>query len=60
MSAPELDATHDPALRSWVGSANAADADFPVQNLPLGRFRLSCSMSASMAIPAPRSPGSLR
>ncbi len=33
------DATHDPALRSWVTSANAADADFPVQNLPLGRFR---------------------
>lgn len=40
MSAPVLDATHDPALRSWVGSANAADADFPVQNLPLGRFHL--------------------
>jgi fumarylacetoacetase len=33
------DATHDPALRSWVESANAPDADFPVQNLPLGRFR---------------------
>ncbi len=33
------DATHDPALRSWVPSANAADSDFPVQNLPLGRFR---------------------
>lgn len=34
-----LDATHDPALRSWVASANAADSDFPVQNLPYGRFR---------------------
>jgi fumarylacetoacetase len=33
------DATHDPALRSWVESANAPDSDFPVQNLPLGRFR---------------------
>jgi fumarylacetoacetase len=33
------DATHDPALRSWVESANAPDNDFPVQNLPLGRFR---------------------
>ena len=33
------DATHDPALRSWVTSANLPDADFPVQNLPLGRFR---------------------
>jgi fumarylacetoacetase len=34
-----LDATHDPALRSWVASANEAGADFPIQNLPLGRFR---------------------
>lgn len=34
-----LDPTHDPALRSWVESANAPDTDFPVQNLPLGRFR---------------------
>jgi fumarylacetoacetase len=34
-----LDATHDPALRSWVESANADDTDFPVQNLPFGRFR---------------------
>ena len=33
------DATHDPALRSWVGSANADDADFAIQNLPFGRFR---------------------
>jgi fumarylacetoacetase len=34
-----LDATHDPALRSWVASANADAADFPIQNLPFGRFR---------------------
>ena len=34
-----IDATHDPALRSWIESANAPDADFPVQNLPFGRFR---------------------
>jgi fumarylacetoacetase len=34
-----LDATHDPALTSWVASANAADTDFPIQNLPFGRFR---------------------
>ncbi|ABE44910.1 fumarylacetoacetase [Polaromonas sp. JS666] len=34
-----LNATHDPALRSWVTSANAADTDFPIQNLPFGRFR---------------------
>lgn len=36
-----IDATHDPALSSWVESANAPDSDFPVQNLPLGRFRLA-------------------
>jgi fumarylacetoacetase len=33
------DATHDPALRSWVGAANAAASDFPIQNLPFGVFR---------------------
>ena len=38
MSNP-LDATHDPALRSWVASANDAGTDFPIQNLPFGRFR---------------------
>jgi fumarylacetoacetase len=34
-----LDATHDPALRSWVDSANRAGGDFPIQNLPFGVFR---------------------
>jgi fumarylacetoacetase len=34
-----LDATHDPARRSWVGSANDGSTDFPIQNLPFGRFR---------------------
>ena len=33
------DATHAPALESWVGSANDAATDFPIQNLPFGRFR---------------------
>ncbi|MDO8418594.1 MAG: fumarylacetoacetase, partial [Rubrivivax sp.] len=33
------DATHDPLRRSWVVSANEAGNDFPIQNLPLGRFR---------------------
>jgi fumarylacetoacetase len=36
---PVLDETHDPAARSWVESANAADSDFPIQNLPFGVFR---------------------
>ena len=34
-----IDETHDPALESWVESANLADGDFPIQNLPFGRFR---------------------
>jgi fumarylacetoacetase len=35
----ELDETHDPALESWVESANDPATDFPIQNLPFGRFR---------------------
>lgn len=38
-----LDATHDPALHSWVASANDAATDFPIQNLPYGRFRRAVS-----------------
>ncbi len=38
-----IDSSHDPALRSWLASANAAQTDFPVQNLPFGRFRRSAS-----------------
>ncbi len=34
-----LNATHDPALRSWVASANDGNSDFPIQNLPHGVFR---------------------
>ncbi|MGA2816243.1 MAG: fumarylacetoacetase [Xanthobacteraceae bacterium] len=34
-----LNETHDPARRSFVESANAADSDFPIQNLPFGVFR---------------------
>ena len=33
------DPTHDPALQSWVASANTGSTDFPLQNLPYGRFR---------------------
>jgi fumarylacetoacetase len=35
-----IDETHDPALTSWVESANDPLTDFPIQNLPFGRFRL--------------------
>ncbi|HMS02188.1 MAG TPA: hypothetical protein PKE51_04410, partial [Gemmatimonadaceae bacterium] len=34
----ELAPTLDPARRSWVTSANASDADFPIQNLPFCVF----------------------
>jgi fumarylacetoacetase len=34
-----LNRTHDPALRSWVASANIEGVDFPVQNLPFCVFR---------------------
>ncbi len=37
-----LNETHEPGLRSWVASANAANAtgsDFPIQNLPMAVFR---------------------
>jgi fumarylacetoacetase len=35
-----LDETHDPSIESWVESANSPSNDFPIQNLPLCRFRL--------------------
>jgi fumarylacetoacetase len=38
-----INETHDPRLRSWVGSANAPEQDFPIQNLPLGVFRPAAS-----------------
>jgi fumarylacetoacetase len=39
MTVPPPDATHDPSLESWVESANDPAGDFPIQNLPFGRFR---------------------
>jgi len=35
---PPIDDTHDPALESWLESANDPATDFPIQNLPLGVF----------------------
>ena len=40
----QLDDTHDPALTSWVESANDPATDFPMQNLPFGRFRRAADM----------------
>jgi fumarylacetoacetase len=39
--APTLNTTHDATLLSWVESANDPATDFPIQNLPFGRFRSS-------------------
>ena len=39
MTSLDLDRSHDPLRRSWVASANPANSDFPVQNLPFGVFR---------------------
>ncbi|WP_298234260.1 fumarylacetoacetase [uncultured Azohydromonas sp.] len=41
-----LNETHDPALRSWVASANAADTGFTIQNLPFAAFRRKGSAEA--------------
>ena len=41
-----LDATHDPQATSWVTSANVVDADFPLQNLPFGRFKPMTALDA--------------
>jgi fumarylacetoacetase len=42
-----LNETHDPALRSWVETANSPATDFPIQNLPFGVFRLRGSQAAT-------------
>lgn len=34
-----LNESHDPILMSWVAQANQPGSDFPIQNLPLGRYR---------------------
>jgi len=36
-----LNFTHQADRRSWVESANAPGADFPLQNLPFGAFRVN-------------------
>jgi fumarylacetoacetase len=45
-----IDATHDAALRSWVPSANDPKTDFPIQNLPFGRFRRRGSEHATTGV----------
>ncbi|MBV8571475.1 MAG: fumarylacetoacetase [Acidobacteriaceae bacterium] len=45
-----IDETHDPGLRSWVESANRAGCEFPIQNLPLGVFRLKGEKQARCGV----------
>jgi fumarylacetoacetase len=37
----QLNKTHDASLKSWVASAQAEGSDFPIQNLPFGRFQIA-------------------
>lgn len=41
-----LNHTHAPGARSWLASANAPGADFPIQNLPFAVFRRAGSGEA--------------
>jgi fumarylacetoacetase len=46
----QLNRTHDPQARSWILSANQADCDFPIQNLPLGVFQHGADAQIGVAI----------
>ncbi len=37
----QLNKTHDASLTSWVTSAQTEGSDFPIQNLPFGRFQIA-------------------
>ena len=45
----QINGTHDPSLTSWVESANQAESDFPIQNLPYAVFRRAGSNEAFRA-----------
>ncbi|MGF6507136.1 fumarylacetoacetase [Paraburkholderia sp. 32] len=42
--------TNHPKLKSWVESANAADSDFPIQNLPFGVFSDASNTTPRVAV----------
>src|SRR5258705_3816179 len=44
------DETNDPGLASWVDSANDPKTDFPIQNLPYGRFRTAARSPWRVAV----------
>jgi fumarylacetoacetase len=41
-----LNETHNPALRSWIESANLENCDLPIQNLPFASFKRKGSEEA--------------
>ncbi len=45
-----LNETHDPARQSFVASANAADSEFPIQNLPFGVFRPAAGLPVRIGV----------
>lgn len=42
-----MNSTHDPKTKSWLLSANRADSDFPIQNLPFAVLRRKATGSAT-------------
>ena len=44
-----LNETHNPALSSWIKSANVENCDFPIQNLPFASFKRKNSEEALRA-----------
>lgn len=44
-----LDRTHEPELRSWVPNSESG-SDFPIQNLPFGRYRSSERATPRIAV----------
>jgi len=46
----QTDETHAADLASWVESANDPDTEFPIQNLPFGRFRPSAHEPARIGV----------
>ena len=45
-----INATHDADLKSWVDSANSPSTDFPLQNLPVCRFKRGGETRIGIAI----------
>lgn len=47
---PSLNRTHDPARQSWLATAQAAETDFPLQNLPFGAFRPDATSAPRLGV----------